>query len=312
MNANGTGAAAVLAARQNRSLIEYATDHGNVKLSPEIVRKYLVSGRPEAVTDTEIVMFMQLCRYQGLNPFLREAYLIKYSHEEPATMVTGKDTFTKRASKIQECEGYNAGVMVLTPQGEVEKRKGSMVIEGETLVGGWAEVYRKSWKEPIEISVSLAEYVRKRKDGTPNKQWATMPATMIRKVALVQALREAFPDNYQGLYSPEEMPVDPSSLPTNTVEPPKAEPPEQEPTLDAASQAAAEKGFELGTPPAEPEPPQPQTKTANGPKVPPAAGKKTVAEMFSHQKTPATKRTVDPETGELAEADPKAEALDLY
>ena len=28
---------------------------------------------------------------------------------------------------------------------------------------------------------------------------------MIRKVALVQALREAFPEDYAGLYSPEEM-----------------------------------------------------------------------------------------------------------
>jgi hypothetical protein len=29
---------------------------------------------------------------------------------------------------------------------------------------------------------------------------------MIRKVALVQALREAFPEDYSGLYSPEEIP----------------------------------------------------------------------------------------------------------
>ena len=30
------------------------------------------------------------------------------------------------------------------------------------------------------------------------------PATMIRKVAVVQALREAFPDRFQGLYAQEE------------------------------------------------------------------------------------------------------------
>ena len=35
-----------------------------------------------------------------------------------------------------------------------------------------------------------------------------MPATMIRKVALVQALREAFPDRYQGLYDASEVGYD--------------------------------------------------------------------------------------------------------
>ncbi len=109
---------------------------------------------------------------------------------------------------------------------------------------------------------------------------------------------------------------------TQKVSPPKAEPPKQEQPqapepsaqpLDAASQAAAEKGFELGAQPEKAEPPQPEPqKTADGPKVPPATGKKTVAEMFQHQGTPATKRTVDPETGELVQAEPKAEALELY
>jgi len=47
--------------------------------------------------------------------------------------------------------------------------------------------------------------------------WKTMPATMIRKVPLVQSLREAFPDEFGGMYSPEEMPVDSSALPVYNV-----------------------------------------------------------------------------------------------
>ena len=35
-----------------------------------------------------------------------------------------------------------------------------------------------------------------------------MPATMIRKVALVQALREAFPSELSGMYDQSEMGVD--------------------------------------------------------------------------------------------------------
>lgn len=59
--------------------------------------------------------------------------------------------------------------------------------------------------------------MQRKKDGTPFPTWAKMPATMIRKVALVQALREAFPEDFQGMYAPEEMPVEPSALDENIV-----------------------------------------------------------------------------------------------
>ena len=41
-----------------------------------------------------------------------------------------------------------------------------------------------------------------------NSQWAKKPATMIRKVALVQALREAFPKSFGGMYIAEEQGID--------------------------------------------------------------------------------------------------------
>jgi hypothetical protein len=52
--------------------------------------------------------------------------------------------------------------------------------------------------------VSFEEYAGRKKDGTMNGQWSKKPATMIRKVALVQALREAFPKAFGGLYTAEE------------------------------------------------------------------------------------------------------------
>ncbi len=45
-----------------------------------------------------------------------------------------------------------------------------------------------------------------------------MPAIMIRKVALVQALREAFPDDLSQLYAAEEMGSDPSIEDTIVLE----------------------------------------------------------------------------------------------
>ncbi|HVI39435.1 MAG TPA: phage recombination protein Bet [Anaerovoracaceae bacterium] len=193
-----------LAKQQENKFVEYEVNGEKVKLSPNIIRNYLVSGGGN-VSDQEIVMFLNLCRFQHLNPFLREAYLIKYGGDQPATMVTGKEVFTKRARRNKDYAGQQAGVVVLKEGGSIENRIGTLVLDNEKLVGGWAKVFIKEYVEPVEITVSLSEYIGTKKDGEVNGQWSKKPATMIRKVALVQALREAFPEDFSGMYSAEEV-----------------------------------------------------------------------------------------------------------
>lgn len=193
-----------LAIEKEMGLVEYEANGEMIKLSFPTVRKYLVSGGGN-VSDQEVMMFLTLCRYQHLNPFLREAYLIKYGSNDPATIVTGKDVFTKRADATPNYAGKQAGVIVLSESGEVIEREGSFVLPKETLVGGWAKVFIKGHDTPEYAAVSLEEYIGRKKDGTVNSQWSKKPATMIRKVAVVQALREAFPDRFQGMYAQEEM-----------------------------------------------------------------------------------------------------------
>lgn len=188
---------------ENTQLVEYEANGEMVQISPSMVKKYLVSGGGN-VTDGEVMMFMSLCRFQHLNPFLKEAYLIKYGTNDPATIVTGKDVFTKRAEANPNYKGKKAGIIVQKEDGTVEEREGTMVLPSEKLVGGWARVFIKD-KEPEYQSVSFDEYAGRKKDGSLNSQWVKKPATMIRKVAVVQALREAFPDRFQGLYAQEEM-----------------------------------------------------------------------------------------------------------
>lgn len=191
----------------NDKVVEYKCGEETVKLSPAIIKQYLVNGNGD-VSDQEVVMFLNLCRFQHLNPFLREAYLIKFG-SQPATIVTGKDAITKRAMRNPSFEGQQAGVVVQVAEtGELEYRTGSLVLDGEILVGGWAKVFVKGYQQPIEAVVSFSEYVGTTKDGMVNAQWSKKPATMIRKVALVQALREAFPDDLSGLYDQSEMGVD--------------------------------------------------------------------------------------------------------
>lgn len=192
--------------------------NGNtVELDADTVRNYLTNGNGKA-TDQEVAMFINLCKYQGLNPFLREAYLIKYDDKAPASTVVGKDAFTRRAAQIPECKGWSAGVAVVTQKNEYQEREGTIVLPGEKLVGGWCSVGREGWQNPFKSTVNLSEY------NTGKSMWAKMPATMIRKVAIVQALREAFPDKFQGMYDQSEMGADgtlpENELPQNTAQMP--------------------------------------------------------------------------------------------
>lgn len=215
---------------ENKSAItEYESNGEKVKLSPAMVKRYLVSGGGN-VTDEEVMMFISMCRFQHLNPFLREAYLIKYGERQPATMVVGKDVFMKRARRHPEFTGLQAGIISVDAEtGQLEYREGTFYQKDvENLVGGWAKVFIKGYEVPFYASVPLDEYIGKKKDGEVNGQWSSKPATMIRKVALAQALKEAFPEEATGLYAPEEISevadVTLNEAPIQAVEEPEKEP----------------------------------------------------------------------------------------
>ena len=188
----------------NEQVVVYEVNGMEVKLTPNTVRNYLVSGNKEAVTIQEVAMFINLCKFSKLNPWVKEAYCIKYGNE-PATMVVGKEAFQKRAEANPNYDGSEAGIIVVDNEtGAVIYRKGTLKLSGEEIIGGYAEVWRKDRNHSTRIEVSFDEYAGRKKDGSLNSQWAKKPATMIRKVALVQALREAFPSAFGGMYTAEE------------------------------------------------------------------------------------------------------------
>lgn len=195
------------AKQANEQVVEYEVNGMTVKLTPNTVRNYLVSGDKERVTMQELAMFINLCKFSKLNPWVREAYCIKFGNE-PATMVVGKDAFQKRAEANPNYDGAEAGIIVIDESGELIYRKGTLKLPDDQIVGGYAEVWRKDRNHSTRIEVSFDEYAARKKDGSLNAQWTKRPATMIRKVALVQALRETFPSSFGGMYTAEEQGVD--------------------------------------------------------------------------------------------------------
>ena len=231
---------------------EYMANGMKVTLTPGTVKNYLVSGDKDRVSDQEVAMFINLCRFTGLNPWLREAYCIKYGNE-PATLVVGKDAYFKRAEANDAYDGIDAGIILQDEEsGQVTYRSGTLKLAGEILVGGYAEVYRKDRSHSFRIEVSFDEYAGRKKDGTLNSQWSKKPATMIRKVAMVQALREAFPQSLSGMNVAEEAgAVEPDYIAGDVIEPqtqqalPQRETVQNIPHVSSAAQAVPPQGGSL-------------------------------------------------------------------
>lgn len=194
--------------------VVYEADGETITLTPSIVQNYIV-GTDAKITLPEFKFFTSLCKARGLNPFLKEAYCIKYG-KNPAQIVVGKDAVLKRAVRNPNYDGKENGIIVQNKEtGEIIERKGTFYIKDqETLVGGWAKVYRKDWEHPTYSSVSFDEVAQRTKDGNLNSNWGGKGATMVEKVAMVRALRETFVEDLGGMYEAEEMGVD---LPNETA-----------------------------------------------------------------------------------------------
>ena len=195
-----------------------------IKLDKATVIKYLTDNTD--ITDSEFNMFFQLCKVNRVNPFLKEAYIIKYG-TSPATIVLDYKVLQQIAEDNKSYRGMKHGVIVQTKDGEVIERLGEYILPGETLIAGWCEVYRSDRDQPTRVTAMFEEFKGIKKGGELNSNWATKPCFMICKVAKAQALREAFPNLVgSNVYISEEMDCveKPSKTPkgkttvTNTLE----------------------------------------------------------------------------------------------
>ena len=187
-------------AEQNALTVSYDVLGTHVELDLQFVKSYLVRGNPEKITDQEIVFFMNTCKMQKLNPLVAgEVYCIKFGNE-PAQMVVGKGAYLRRAYENPDYLCKEDGIVVMRGK-DILQKEGCCLYPGETLLGGWCRVHfiRNGKERTAFKEVQLTEYDK----GQAN--WKSKPATMINKVAISQCVREAFPKDYEGLYSEEEM-----------------------------------------------------------------------------------------------------------
>ena len=198
-------------------------DGQEIKLSFDTVRKYLVSGKPEFVTDQEIVLYVGMCKARGLNPLKKDCYLVKYTQNDPASTIVSIDYYRARARAQKDCRGWKCGIVVKLKDGKLEHHEGSFISDDETLVGGWFEGKPAEWDQPLKWSIALKPYIKTRSDGAPTRFWSpdNQPA-QIAKVAESQGLRRLWPDEFQGLYTADEVEMELDVTPESPKEKSKA------------------------------------------------------------------------------------------
>ena len=232
---------------KEKGLVTYESRDGQeIRLSFDTVRKYLVSGKPEFVTDQEIVLYMGMCKARGLNPFKRDCYLVKYTQSDPAATIVSIDYFRSRAKAQVDCVGWKSGIIIMGDDGKPEYRNGAFISEGENLVGGWFRAKPKNWEEQYEWTISLKPYIKKTGTGAVTRFWSEENQPyMIAKVAESQGLRRLWPDEFQGIFTEDEVQprdVTPQEEPLKIPQPIKEE--KNVPTAQPEPQGEGDPGVE--------------------------------------------------------------------
>ena len=152
----------------------------------ETITEYLDStGLTKQLLPKEKSMFVNMAQMFGLNPFKREIYCNIYGSGDYRTcaIVTGYEVYLKRAERTGKMDGWECT---------------TNVIDGN--LTATVTIYRKDWNHPFRHTVNYAECVQlNHKTGKPNSIWAKMPIFMTKKVAMAQAFRLCFPDEFGGM-----------------------------------------------------------------------------------------------------------------
>ena len=154
-----------------------------VRVDDNLIVEYMNAfGIAKNLTDEQKKQFIEVAKAFQLNPFKREIHCIPYNGT--LTLVVGYEVYLKRAER----SGKLAGWKVWT-EGKVEDRSLKAI----------CEIWRKDWTTSLRHEVYYSEYARN------TNIWREKPYTMIKKVAIAQAFRLAFPDELGGMpYTAEE------------------------------------------------------------------------------------------------------------
>jgi phage recombination protein Bet len=179
----------------------------------DLLRKTLV---PPTASALEFEFYLAWCKRTGLDPFLKQAYLVERwdaqnntKKHEPMAAEAG---MAARADAMPDFGGMKSGVVYagdefmideitqeITHRWSAEAR----AKQGGKVLGAWA--HGKRTGRVVEITyVTFESRCGRKKDGSLTKFWLTDPAGQIRKCARADQYRRLFPNIFAGVYAEEE------------------------------------------------------------------------------------------------------------
>lgn len=137
-------------------------------------------------TPAEYDLFIMMARRTRLDPLLKQLYFIKYGSGAPS-YVTSIDSYRIIAHRTNAFAGVDLPIYDYDNSGRLTHAAITVykIVQGQ--------------KFGFSAKVKFSEYT------TGKNQWATKPETMIAKVAEAHALRKAFPQDLNGVYTQDEM-----------------------------------------------------------------------------------------------------------
>lgn len=156
-------------------------------------------------TDDELAIFMQVCEQSGLNPFAKQIYAIVRNDKKSPTgkKMTIQVSIDGQRLIAQRSQAYagQQGPFWCGTDGVWR----DVWLDDTPPAAAKVGVLRHGFAEPLFKVVTYAEYCPTFNDGNPMGLWASIPQTMLAKVAEAHALRAAFPAELSGMYTAEEM-----------------------------------------------------------------------------------------------------------
>lgn len=179
------------------------------EVTEKLLLEYLESLN-QNLTQAQRRQFLAVAGTFGLNPWKREVYAVTYNDAKSGTtnmsIVTGYETYLKRAEMNPNYDGFSVefrgGIKRerVTQQGKFgEYTKEVVVPDGD--FSCVCTVFRKDRNHPVVEEVFFDEF------NQGNRMWKEKPRLMLKKVAIANAFRKAFPVEFGGMpYTPDELP----------------------------------------------------------------------------------------------------------
>lgn len=190
----------------------------------DLIRKTIC---PPNTTDLEFEFFVTWCAQTGLNPMLKQAWLVPRKQKNPSTgryeekmePQVAEIGMRARADEMPDYRGISGDAVYEGDEFMVDAEAGTVVHKyslsarkaaGNKLLGAWARVRREN-REPSLAFISLESRIQTYWDNDKKQHvttpfWLKDPAGQISKCARAHVLRLAYPNVFAGQYIEGEAP----------------------------------------------------------------------------------------------------------